>query len=883
MGKRKQLSRNDPPNLKRFRASILEFTSQYDPVDDSRDEQKQSTVRKLGRKMRRKEARQLKKARNLAYSQRKPIPTQDDIEKEKRELLRKKKKSAKLKRSKAIRKEKKTRKKLQEEKKEEDRKRELEVENSFEEKEIKRLEKKLHLNKRKSKTLPMSFINDGLDYLLADLGEENYADLPDKEMYLRDSDSELSDSNSDQKAVTSDNENLDLEVMEDDNDTEEEEEEEEEDFHPEGSIQKCPLSLETVRTIRSVLKLEKKKQEETKESKEEKQVRFANLLCSEEELEEEEEEKYKEEDEENETDGEEEENGVELFNNDLKNKTTKSFKTKNASSGRMKEDIYGRLRDEKGNIVQDPLRACGTYIPPAKRMMGTEIDENKKQQLARLKKQMKGLINRASENNMQPISSQIEELYMSNSRADINSCLISIILEACVSPVLTPERLSMELMMLVAILHGNVGMEVGAVFLQNLTKQFFSLYEHDGKGKEMDNVIQLFAHLYNFKVAHSALIFDVIDKLVRTFREKDIELLLLLLRNVGFTLRKDDSSSMKEAILKIQSAASTVDTSKFEDQSRVKFMLEVILAIKNNNMRKIPNYDPEHLEHLRKLIRNYIRGSKFGEGQLKITLDDLRNAEEKGRWWIVGSAWEGHTTSKTENDKPQTDGEGTSSFSGRLLELAKKQRMNTEIRKNIFCVIMSSEDYVDAFEKLMRLGLKPQQEKEIILVILDCCLQENEFNPFYAYLGQKFCEADRRFQISFQFSLWDKFKELKNYSEHNRSNLGKLITHLLATKAMSLSLFKTISFGTLEKPMVHLLKQILTDLLLNYPDSIVEAVFQRIALLDKLRLLHEGLRLFMHHFLLRQKNKDGQKNPLLQERVEIADRILSNARTTMLL
>lgn len=28
--------------------------------------------------------------------------------------------------------------------------------------------------------------------------------------------------------------------------------------------------------------------------------------------------------------------------------------------------------------------------------------------------------------------------------------------------------------------------------------------------------------------------------------------------------------------------------------------------------------------------------------------------------------------------------------------------MNTEVRRNIFCVIMTSEDYLDAFEKLLR-------------------------------------------------------------------------------------------------------------------------------------------------------------------------------------
>ena len=58
------------------------------------------------------------------------------------------------------------------------------------------------------------------------------------------------------------------------------------------------------------------------------------------------------------------------------------------------------------------------------------------------------------------------------------------------------------------------------------------------------------------------------------------------------------------------------------------------------------------------------------------------------------------------------------------------------------------QDYIDAFEKLLRLGLKSSQQQEIVLVILDCCLQEKKYNPFYSYLGQKFCEHHRSFQVS---------------------------------------------------------------------------------------------------------------------------------------
>ena len=61
-------------------------------------------------------------------------------------------------------------------------------------------------------------------------------------------------------------------------------------------------------------------------------------------------------------------------------------------SKNLKEDIYGRLRDEEGNIVK--LANTGAYVPPARRLMMNQGDEKKKVQLERLKKQLKGLVNR---------------------------------------------------------------------------------------------------------------------------------------------------------------------------------------------------------------------------------------------------------------------------------------------------------------------------------------------------------------------------------------------------------------------------------------------------------------------------------------------------------
>jgi hypothetical protein len=51
-------------------------------------------------------------------------------------------------------------------------------------------------------------------------------------------------------------------------------------------------------------------------------------------------------------------------------------------------------------------------------------------------------------------------------------------------------------------------------------------------------------------------------------------------------------------------------------------------------------------------------------------------------------------------------GQEEGKWGAELLQLAAKQRMNTDVRRTVFCVVMGSEDYVDASERLLRLPLK---------------------------------------------------------------------------------------------------------------------------------------------------------------------------------
>lgn len=98
----------------------------------------------------------------------------------------------------------------------------------------------------------------------------------------------------------------------------------------------------------------------------------------------------------------------------------------------------------------------------------------------------------------------------------------------------------------------------------------------------------------------------------------------------------------------------------------------------------------------------FVPGS-LDEAQLKVSLQDLLNADSQGitdvclwvtlivlsvctgRWWVVGSAWTGRDTNASNPVGVATNSESW------VVDLARKQRMNTDIRKKVFSVIMTSE------------------------------------------------------------------------------------------------------------------------------------------------------------------------------------------------
>ena len=83
---------------------------------------------------------------------------------------------------------------------------------------------------------------------------------------------------------------------------------------------------------------------------------------------------------------------------------------------------------------------------------------------------------------------------------------------------------------------------------------------------------------------------------------------------------------------------------------------------------------------------------------LRVSLEDLHSAESKGKWWLIGAAWGGDPLVDKQAEFMKTNGVSASNEemtvdedSNDLVKLARSQGMNTDIRRGIFVVLMSSD------------------------------------------------------------------------------------------------------------------------------------------------------------------------------------------------
>ncbi|KAJ9092107.1 hypothetical protein QFC21_006973 [Naganishia friedmannii] len=531
----------------------------------------------------------------------------------------------------------------------------------------------------------------------------------------------------------------------------------------------------------------------------------------------------------------------------------------------------------------------GKYVPPHMRALiasSTEVENGtakkveKTEEQVKLERRMQGLLNKLSEANIESIVGEVEALYRDHSRNSVTSTVTELVINLVSDRANLLDSFVILYAALLAALYKVKGLEFGASHVmvnewyqkhgrlillpsnpmtgahvvQTLVLKYKSLVdqlqgtaaEEEQAGKQPLNMLTLIAELYNFQVISCRLIYDLIRGFIEnivpqgqevTGVEFPVEGLLKVLRASGSQLRADDPTSLKDIVQLVQQKTAGQEAKM---STRSKFMVETLVNVKNNKMRAIPGGEIA-AESTQKMKRIPLI---LAHEPIRVSLDDLLNAETKGKWWLVGAAWAGNPLVDRQREQEalksrdaavkkvvstaDNDDDDELNLLGmdnheELIKLAKKQGMNTDIRRSIFIIMMTSDDYVHACDRLSALKFNETQQRDFVRVALHCCGVETRYNPYYTLILQNLCESSFSHRFTFQYAMWDFLREMgetdvggaavinsgghsgtmgfgsdNKVSKTRIANLAKMCGWLIAKGAVDLTIFKPVDFTALQ-------------------------------------------------------------------------------------
>ncbi|TYG46681.1 hypothetical protein ES288_D11G275800v1 [Gossypium darwinii] len=513
------------------------------------------------------------------------------------------------------------------------------------------------------------------------------------------------------------------------------------------------------------------------------------------------------------------------------------------------------------------MESSGKYVAPHLRSQ----TKNESEEQTRMRRRVRGLLNRLSESNVESITGEMATIFRSVSRSVSSQIISEEVLASCYNGPRGNEQHAAVFAAFIAGMASLVGVDFSAKLMALLAKIFEEEYLKEDN-LSLRNLTLLLSYLCIFGVCSCDLIYDFLIMLSKRLTEIDVSTILTVLQCCGMKIRGDDPVAMKNFILCVQNRVNELKALSGGGEAkingkRMEFMLETICDIKNN--KKKPKEDTVQHTWIKKWLQKLrvedilIRGLKWSK---------LLDPDKKGQWWLPGDI--ASATDNVEEVANSIDNEALEAQ--KMLELAAAQRMNTDARRAIFCVIMSGEDYIDAFEKLLRLDLPGKQDRDIMRVLVECCLQEKVFNKYYTVLAAKLCEHEKNHKFTLQYCLWDHFKELDSMPLLRSMHLAKFMAEMVASFTLSLAVLKTVEWSDPQmlspKKIMHF--RMLFEAIFEYPDKIIWNMFTRIAVTPELETLRQGMEFFIKEYVVKTNKKVNDKFKLAKKALNNTEGVL---------
>jgi len=108
-----------------------------------------------------------------------------------------------------------------------------------------------------------------------------------------------------------------------------------------------------------------------------------------------------------------------------------------------------------------------------------------------------------------------------------------------------------------------------------------------------------------------------------------------------------------------------------------------------------------------------------------------------------------------------------------------------DLRKTIYLVMVSSVDFEEACHKLLKIKIRPGQEMEVCTMVLECCMQERTYLPYYGHIGQRFCMLFELYQQKFAELFAQQYEIVHRLEQGKLRNAACFFAHLMYTDSIS--------------------------------------------------------------------------------------------------
>lgn len=476
-----------------------------------------------------------------------------------------------------------------------------------------------------------------------------------------------------------------------------------------------------------------------------------------------------------------------------------------------------------------------------------EDDETTDAPNKRLADRVRGLINRLAAGTMPFVTSEFEKLYSTNQRSSINASIFANIESSVISPhALTKRKLVGELMLLVSFLSFKISQDIGASLVHRLIVKFENIYAtigSDDDSKILDNIIICIVNLYVTGLISAHVIFELTQRIcAEDFKPQSVELILLIIKSIGFQLRKDNPAKMRQLILMAQAKSKALKTSS-EVGSRIEFMMEALGAIKNNNMSKLGNYGCDiDRDTIESTLKSLIKRTKLPECLADASFEEILSSPN---WYLLDTRFDNDEDEKREPDQAKSGQRKSAPTTASKVDdkICKALGLNKPTEKTIFSALLRASDCVEASNVIIGFGLN--HCSDAMLVCIHVAIHEKKYNEFHFNLINSLCKFNRKYKMAAKFSVQDKIRVLSRMASARVDIFKRLCFELIKSDAIPITILKAVEWADLSSST----KEYLVYLLENISDLTEEEKRKIMHKIDRKSSFAGAMRTFTNCFL----------------------------------